>query len=67
MGFPVDSECKESACNEGDTGGADSIRVSGRSPGGGNSNPLQYSCLKNPWTEVPGRLQFKGLQRAEHN
>ena len=29
----------------------------GRSPGGGHSNPLQYSCLENPWREVPGGLQ----------
>ena len=36
---------KESACNAGDLG---SIPGSGRSPGGGNGNPLQYSCLGNP-------------------
>ena len=36
---------KEFACNAGDTG---SIPRSGRSPGGGNGNPLQHSCLKNP-------------------
>ena len=27
----------------------------------GNGNPLQYSCLENPWTEEPGRLQSMGL------
>ena len=36
---------KESACNAGDL---DSIPGLGRSPGEGNGNPLQYSCLKNP-------------------
>ena len=36
---------KESTCNAGDPG---SIPGSGRSPGGGNGNPLQYSCLGNP-------------------
>ena len=36
---------KESACNAGD---ADLIPGSGRSPGRGNGNPLQYSCLENP-------------------
>ena len=36
---------KESACNAGDPG---SIPGSGRSPGEGNGNPLQYSCLENP-------------------
>ena len=35
----------ESACNAGDLG---SIPGSGRSPGEGNGNPLQYSCLENP-------------------
>ena len=36
---------KESACSAGDAG---SIPELGRSPGGGNDNPLQYSCLGNP-------------------
>ena len=36
---------RESACNAGDLG---SIPGSGRSPGGGHGNPLQYSCLENP-------------------
>ena len=38
---------KEATCNAGDTGDADSIPGLGRFPGGGNGNPLQYSCLKN--------------------
>ena len=48
MGFPHSSVSKESACNAGDPG---SIPGSGRSPKEGNGNPLQYSCLENPWTE----------------
>ena len=32
------------------------LSLSGRSPGEGNGNPLQYSCLENPMTEEPGRL-----------
>ena len=44
MGFSGGSEVKVSACNEGDPG---SIPGSGRSPGEGNGNPLQYSCLEN--------------------
>ena len=36
----------------------------GRSLGGGNSNPLQYSCLENAWTEELGGLQSIGLQRV---
>ena len=45
MGFPGGSEVKASACNAGDLG---LILGSGRSPGEGNGNPLQYSCLENP-------------------
>ena len=56
-GFPGGSEVKASACNAGDLG---SIPGSGRSPGEGNGNPLQYSCLENPmdggvwWATVHG-------------
>ena len=48
---------KNLAANAGDTG---SISESGRSPGGGHGNPLQYSCLEDPmdrgpcWTTVHG-------------
>ena len=45
MGFPGDSDSKESPCNVEDPG---SIPGLGRSPGGGYGNPLQYSCLDNP-------------------
>ena len=45
MGFPGGSDSKESTCNAGDP---DSIPGSERSPGEGNGNPLQYSCLDNP-------------------
>ena len=57
MGFPGGSEVKASACNAGDLG---SIPGLGRSPGEGNSNPLQYSCLESPmdgaawWATVHG-------------
>ena len=44
-GFPGDSEVKASVSNAEDLG---SIPGSGRSPGEGNGNPLQYSCLENP-------------------
>ena len=44
-GFPGGSDGKEFACNAGDQG---SIPGLGRSPGEGNGNPLQYSCLENP-------------------
>ena len=45
MGFPGGSDGKESPCNAGDLG---LIPGSGRGPGVGNGNPLQYSCLENP-------------------
>jgi len=44
MGFPRSSVGKESACKAGEQG---SIPGLGRSPGEGNGNPLQYSCLEN--------------------
>ena len=44
LDFPHSSVNKESACNAGDPG---SIPGSGRSPGEGNGNALQYSCLEN--------------------
>ena len=40
------------------------IPASGRSPGEGNSNPLQYSCLENPMTEEPGQLQSRGVTKS---
>ena len=55
---------KESTYNAGNPG---SIPGLGRSPREGNGNPFQYSCLGNPWTEEPGRLQSMGLQRVRHN
>ena len=57
MGFPGGSEVKVSAFNAGDLG---LIPGLGRSPGEGNGNPLQYSCLENPmdggawWATVHG-------------
>ena len=48
-GFPGSSDGKASACNSGDLG---SIPGSGRSPGEGNGNPLQYSC--HGWWSLVG-------------
>ena len=55
--FPDGSDSKESSCNVGDLG---SIPGWGKSPGGGNGNPLQCSCLENSmdkgawWATVHG-------------
>ena len=57
QGLPTWLSGKESAYNAGDMG---SVPEWGRSPGGGNGNPLQYSCLGNPmdrgawWATVHG-------------
>ena len=57
MGFPGGSDGKASVHNAEDPG---SIPGSGRSPGEGNGNPLQYPCLENPmdretwWAAVHG-------------
>ena len=53
MAFPGSSGSKESACNAGDS---DLIPGAGRSPGGGNDNPLQYSS--------PGNSMGRGAWRA---
>ena len=56
-GFPGGSDGKKSTCEAGDLG---SIPGSGRSPGEGNGNPVQYSCLEHPmdkgtqWATVRG-------------
>ena len=55
---------KNPSANAGDSG---SIPCSGRSPGVGNSNPLQYSCLENSMKRGPGRLQSMGPQRVKHD
>ena len=44
MGFPCSSVSKESACSAGDPGLIPGLEIS---PGEGNGNPLQYSCLEN--------------------
>ena len=62
VGSPHSSGGKESACSAGDPG---SIPGSGRSPGKGNGNPLQYSCLENPMDRGAWRSQSMGLQELD--
>ena len=57
LGFPHSSAGKESACSGGDLG---STPESGRSPGEGNGNALQYFCLENP---IDGG--FMGLEELD--
>ena len=48
MGFPGGTAVKNLPAKAGDIRDMGSIPGSGRSPGGGHGNPLQYSCLENP-------------------
>ena len=67
FGLPRCLSGKESSANEDDSGNMGSIPQLERSPGGGNGNPLQYSCLKNATDRGAGGLQSMGLQRVGHN
>ena len=60
IGLLVAIVVKNPPASAGDSRDMGSIPESGRFPGGGHGNPLQYSCLENPWTEEPGRLQRVG-------
>ena len=60
-GFPDGSEVKASAHNAGDLG---SIPGSGRFPGEGNGNPLQYSCLENPMDRGAWRATVHGVAKS---
>ena len=68
MNFPGGAVVKNLSANAGDIRDTGSIPGSGRSPGEGNGNPLQYSCLGSPMDkEEPGGLLPMGLQRVGHN
>ena len=58
---------KSLPANAGDARDAGSIPGLGRSPGGGNGNPLQYSCHKNPMDNEPGGLESMGWQSVGHD
>ena len=64
--FPGSSDSKASACNAGDPG---LIPGLGRSPGDGNGNPLQYSCLEDPmdggawWATIHGVTKSRTRQQ----
>ena len=64
MMFELPCSGKESACNARDPG---LISGSGRSPGEGNDNPLQYSCLENPTDRGSLWATVHGSQRVRHN
>ena len=62
MGFPNGSEVKKSACNAGDVGW---IPGSRRSPGEGNRNPLQYSCLESFMDGGAWKATVHGITRNQ--
>ena len=64
MFFPGGSEVKVSASNTGDLG---SIPWSGRSPGEGNGNPLQISCLENPMDRGALQVTVHGVICVRHD
>ena len=64
MCFPDGSDGKQPVYDAGDPGW---IPGSRRSPGEGNGNPLQYSCLENPMDREAWWAQFKEQQRAGHD
>ena len=61
LGFPGGGDGKESACS---AGGLGSIPGLGRSPGEGNSNPLQYSCLENPMDGGAWQATVHGVAKS---
>ena len=64
MGFPNGSVVNNLPANTRDVS---SIPGSGKSPGGTNSNPFQYSCLENQMDRGPWWAQSMGSQRGRHN
>ena len=56
---------KDLPANAGDVRDADSIPGSGRSPGGGHGNPLQYSCLENPMDRGAWWAVIHGVAKSQ--
>ena len=63
--FPGDVSGKEPACNSGDVKDVGSIPASGRSPGEGNGNPPQHSCLENPMDRGAWRAIVRGVTKGQ--
>ena len=65
LGFPGGAVVKNPHAIAADSRDKSLIPGSGRSPGVGRGNPLQYSCLENSSTEGPGGLQFVGVTKSK--
>ena len=63
-GYPGGSVIKDLPANAGDTGDPDLIPGSRSSPGGGNGNPLHYSCLKNPKDREAWQARVHGVAES---
>ena len=72
LGFRVALVVKNLPANAGDIRDTRSVPGSGRSPGGGHGNPLQYSCLENPmdrgawWATVQGVVKSQTQLKHTH-
>ena len=64
-GFPGASGVKNPPANAGDAEDMDLIPESGRSSGGGNTNPLQYSCLKNSMKRGAWQATVYGVAKSQ--
>ena len=62
--MPRSSADKESTCNAGDLGSIPGLEIS---PGKGNGNPLQYSCLENPMDRGAWQTTVYGVARVGHD
>ena len=63
--LPHGSSRKESVCNAGDPGDMYSFPGSGRSTGGGQGNPLRYSCLENPTNRKAWWATVHGIAKSQ--
>ena len=66
-GFPSGSVIKNPPAKIGDAKDSDLIHGSKKSPGGGNGNPLNYSCLENPRDREAWWTMVHGSQRVRHD
>ena len=67
LGFPGGSVVKNQSINAGNAGDTGLVPGSGRAPGGGNGNPLQYSCLENRMDRGAWPTTVHGSQRIRHD
>ena len=63
LGFPGNSDGKESTCNAGDLGSTPGLVIS---PGEGNGNPLQYSCLENSMDRGAWKAAVHGVEKSQY-